>query len=1052
MDPLRPATRSPRIRVLPGGHLLIGATIVLGILAAHTGHNVLAALVALLLAFQAVSGFRSFGVLRGTRLTVRLPHAVDAGGVATAEVEVSRPGRRGAARSLEVEAIVEGDRVEVPGAYVVRLAPGATARLRIPVIGRARGVGRITGWRVSSAYPCDLFRRTFRFAAPSEVLVRPAVRAATPPAAERTPDAAGTRRVVARGGGETRGLRPFRDGDPIRAISWRATARTGRLVVREQDETSRDRWAVVLDPEAGAPGLEDDVSAAAALLRHATDERRTADLCLAGVAAPIGVATRRGLDVALDALARFVPGGAAAPSPGPLRRAFLVGGRARAPEAVESLRAPFRWVAPAPPPEPVRRDDAAEVDAARPPLRVALAAWSFLVAILLGVAVASPLAVLPQALAAAAALALGARAERFTFGPTGRLGVLAACAGFAFLPGAPGGALLLVRFLSALVASLHVRRRTTGEDGFVLATLLTETALAAAFTSSALAAVAAVVLVVLAHRAVGHWHALRARERSARRQALVVGADDPVAGRRAADRAAAAVLVLAVPLFAALPRTDTPFLSIPNVTPGVEPGVPATLRLGVLARVTDGRERVATLKPINDAAANEEPYLRAAAWETFDGVEWTSASNGGRATPSYQREDGRLPIPSMVNDPSAPRWTLVVDAGAGRRLPLPPRAAVLAFGDPLPQTVELDDAGAITPSRDAPVARWRLDVGTGTPTSAASHREPDASHLAVPATALATRLAPEVARALAGVEGVRARAQALEAWVASRARYALDARLDRRDPLGDFLFGTRAGHCEYFASALAVALRLAGIPSRVVGGFHASLWNETGRFWVVRRRDAHAWVEAWAEGDGWFRLDATPPAGRPTEGYEGALGALARVRDALAFAWDQQVLGYDADRQRALVAALRGGFAAGFERLARHPLEATLLVGAGALAAAARWIRRRRSVGTRGPSADGPPGAGGSAVWFYDEMLDLLADRGWPRRPSETPRAFAHRLAGRVPPAVGEAVAQVTSAHERTRFGAAPLAAPTDVADWLAAVRAAPKRPRREVDTRPVVP
>ena len=81
MDTLRPRSRSPRIRVLPGGHLLIAVTIVFGIVAAQTGHNVLAALVALLLAFQAVSGFRSFRVLRGIEVAVRLPRAVDVGGI-----------------------------------------------------------------------------------------------------------------------------------------------------------------------------------------------------------------------------------------------------------------------------------------------------------------------------------------------------------------------------------------------------------------------------------------------------------------------------------------------------------------------------------------------------------------------------------------------------------------------------------------------------------------------------------------------------------------------------------------------------------------------------------------------------------------------------------------------------------------------------------------------------------------------------------------------------------------------------------------------------------
>lgn len=78
------------------------------------------------------------------------------------------------------------------------------------------------------------------------------------------------------------------------------------------------------------------------------------------------------------------------------------------------------------------------------------------------------------------------------------------------------------------------------------------------------------------------------------------------------------------------------------------------------------------------------------------------------------------------------------------------------------------------------------------------------------------------------------------------------------DPLADFLFGTRTGHCEYFASAMAVLLRVRGIPSRVVAGFQAGEWNELGSFYTVRQRDAHAWVEAWFAGVGWVPYDPAP--------------------------------------------------------------------------------------------------------------------------------------------------------------------------------------------------
>ena len=86
-----------------------------------------------------------------------------------------------------------------------------------------------------------------------------------------------------------------------------------------------------------------------------------------------------------------------------------------------------------------------------------------------------------------------------------------------------------------------------------------------------------------------------------------------------------------------------------------------------------------------------------------------------------------------------------------------------------------------------------------------------------------------------------------------------------RDPLAHFLFETRAGHCEYFASAMAVMLRAIGIPSREVNGFLPGEYNDLGGDYIVRASDAHSWVEAYFPGSGWITFDPTPPA--PDSGY-----------------------------------------------------------------------------------------------------------------------------------------------------------------------------------------
>ncbi len=118
-------------------------------------------------------------------------------------------------------------------------------------------------------------------------------------------------------------------------------------------------------------------------------------------------------------------------------------------------------------------------------------------------------------------------------------------------------------------------------------------------------------------------------------------------------------------------------------------------------------------------------------------------------------------------------------------------------------------------------------------------------------------------------------------------------------PLEDFLLTQRSGNCEYFASALAVMLRTAGIPARVVGGYRNGYYNDTGGYYLVLQKNAHVWVEAYRNGRGWIRLDPTPyvpdsPAGEYGRSIFLRLKLLA---DTLNYYWDKFILSYDFNRQ-----------------------------------------------------------------------------------------------------------------------------------------------------------
>jgi len=122
------------------------------------------------------------------------------------------------------------------------------------------------------------------------------------------------------------------------------------------------------------------------------------------------------------------------------------------------------------------------------------------------------------------------------------------------------------------------------------------------------------------------------------------------------------------------------------------------------------------------------------------------------------------------------------------------------------------------------------------------------------------------------------------------------------DPLAEFLFERKKGHCEYFASALAVMLRTVGIPSRLVTGFQSGTLNPVSGWYVVRASDAHSWVEAWLPDRGWITYDPTPPA---ADRRRSLLAGLYSYLDAAGMFWQDWVVGYDLSRQVTLAARMQ---------------------------------------------------------------------------------------------------------------------------------------------------
>ena len=128
--------------------------------------------------------------------------------------------------------------------------------------------------------------------------------------------------------------------------------------------------------------------------------------------------------------------------------------------------------------------------------------------------------------------------------------------------------------------------------------------------------------------------------------------------------------------------------------------------------------------------------------------------------------------------------------------------------------------------------------------------------------------------------------------------YSLDAPLLGLNAIDEFLFETRTGYCEHYASAFAVMMRMAGIPSRIVTGYQGGWYSEIGNYLLVRQSDAHAWTEVWLPEKGWTRVDPTA-AVSPLRVQQGSRGALSAPRHMLDFDWVRSVRnGVDLVEQR----------------------------------------------------------------------------------------------------------------------------------------------------------
>ena len=441
---------------------------------------------------------------------------------------------------------------------------------------------------------------------------------------------------------------------------------------------------------------------------------------------------------------------------------------------------------------------------------------------------------------------------------------------------------------------------------------------------------------------------------------------------------------IAVLLFLLFPRLAAPLWGLPS-DHSAQTGLSETMEPGQISELSLSDDVAFRVDFDGPVPPSRERYWRGPVLSRFDGRTWTAGSfqYGGAPMPA---DDGAVSY-TVTLEPSDRIWMFALDlpsaipraeAGAGGPIALLTRDQQLLSRSPITQPLRYMQQSIM---RSSYPANPRFDAP-------ANLRLPDRN----PRT---RQLAQQLR---AQYPDDRQLVAAVLTWFnRENFIYTMAPPLLKDDTADEFLFDTRRGFCEHYASAFVVLLRSAGIPARVVTGYQGGAMNPRGNYMIVRQSDAHAWAEVLIDGR-WQRYDPTAAVSpsRIENGLGGALPSgervpfLARLEaswmknlrltwDALNHDWQRNVVGFNYQRQRSLWREWRLDTLPPWQTAAMAA--AALFAWAGLLAGWLLFRRRRQE----------------RALVLWDDLCRRLARAGLPRQGHEGPVAFAQRAAQRWP-------------------------------------------------------
>lgn len=478
----------------------------------------------------------------------------------------------------------------------------------------------------------------------------------------------------------------------------------------------------------------------------------------------------------------------------------------------------------------------------------------------------------------------------------------------------------------------------------------------------------------------------------------------PLTGLLLTARLLMHAIPLALALFLLFPRLPGPLWALPGNGQGGRTGLSSQMSPGDITSLAQSAETAFRVRFDGEPPDRAQLYWRGPVLESFDGRRW-------RALPdSARRQKAGRPLLQDPADADIYSYEIMLEPHHQRwLLPLETPLAWDAADAALSPARELLSARPVTRrsawrGRSVVMPRFR------------DAREPEQATREVNAqrNPRSAALAAEM-RAAAGSDGAYLRS-VLTMFRQQAYYYTLEPPPLGDRPVDDFLFRTRSGFCEHYASAFALLARAAGIPARVVTGYQGGEPNPLADYWIVRQSDAHAWTEVWLDGY-WQRYDPTAAVApqRVDAGMAAALpgfansdlrllgsspwfGRMAFGWDALNAQWDRWVLAFGPDQQSALLGKL------GFSSPSLRDLALVCAVTVAVILLLFTWLTLRNRARDQDPLEQS-----------WQHLCKRLARLSRARQPDEAPSEYtAAVIAAR--PEFAAPLSSLTALYLRLRY------------------------------------